>query len=66
MRKKQNGIMDLNWQTCRYITNQDMSRPNYCCEKITRGSYCVYHARICYLPPKETKNDHQLDSETFR
>jgi hypothetical protein len=53
--------MDLNRQTCRYITNQDMSQPKYCCEPVTRGSYCALHAQICYLTPKEMKNDHELD-----
>jgi len=57
MRKKNNGIMDLKWSTCRYILNDDTSRPNYCCEQVTRRAYCEKHAKICYLPlKKETKS----------
>jgi len=53
MKDQQNGILSLRWWSCRYITNNDMSRPEYCCEKIVRGSYCQKHAKLCYLPPKK-------------
>ena len=55
--EKKNGIIDLKWNTCRFILNKDTSRPEYCCELVTRRAYCEKHAKICYLPPKkETKS----------
>ena len=57
MKEKKNDILSLRWGMCRYITNDDLSRPRYCCERVARGAYCERHAKICYLPPKkETKN----------
>jgi len=61
MRKSKNDIMSLNWRTCRFILNDDTSRPKYCCEIVTRRPYCEKHARICYIPSKGAKNAHQLD-----
>ena len=55
MKEKRNDILSLRWWMCRYITNEDMSRPEFCCETVVRGSYCKQHAKLCYLPPK--KND---------
>jgi len=57
MKEKKYGIMDLKWGVCRYILNKDTSRPEYCCEPVTRGAYCAQHAKLCYLPQKkETKS----------
>jgi len=58
--EKTKTIMNLNLNTCRYIINSDTSQAVYCCEPVTRKSYCNTHAKICYLP-KEAKNAHALD-----
>ena len=44
------GIMRLKVDHCRFILNDDTSKPVYCCEPISRRSYCEAHANICYMP----------------
>lgn len=46
----ENSITRLRIDSCRYILNDDTSNPVYCCEPISRRSYCEAHAQICYMP----------------
>jgi len=46
----ENPITRLRLGECRYILNDDTSKPVYCCEPIHRRSYCKKHADICYMP----------------
>ena len=46
-------------KTCRYISNDDMSRPDVCGEPTLKGySYCKEHKEVCYrvFERKDLKN----------
>jgi hypothetical protein len=47
------AILALNTNTCRFITNDDTSKPQYCLAPIKRRSYCEQHAALCYLPRRK-------------
>jgi hypothetical protein len=51
--KNPEGILKLNSNTCRFITNDDTSKPKYCLAPIKRRSYCEEHAALCYLPRRK-------------
>lgn len=56
MKEEGNGILDLKWDSCRYILNEDTSNPRFCCVKVKKRPYCKEHADRCFLKPKkETK-----------
>ena len=47
------NIMELKNSSCRYSTG--VSPTNewlFCGHNKTRGSYCEYHANLCYQPPR--------------
>jgi hypothetical protein len=47
------AILALNPNTCRFITNDDTSKPKYCLAPVKRRSYCEEHAALCYLPRRK-------------
>jgi hypothetical protein len=51
-----NQITRLKITECRFILNDDTSKPVYCCEPIDRRSYCKKHADICYMPPEKKRD----------
>lgn len=51
----ENQITRLRIEHCRFILNDDTSKPVYCCEPISRRSYCEAHAKICYMPRERRK-----------
>lgn len=50
-----NQITRLRIDNCRFILNDDTSNPVYCCEPISRRSYCEAHALICYMPREKRR-----------
>ena len=55
----ENPITRLRMGECRFILNDDTSRPVYCCEPIDRKSYCKKHADICYMPAEPKRRRKQ-------
>jgi hypothetical protein len=51
-----NQITRLRAENCRYILNDDTTKPVYCCEPIDRRSYCKKHADICYMLPEKRRD----------
>lgn len=51
--KAPEGILALKIGTCRYITNDDTSKPVYCMKPVERRAYCEHHASLCYLPRRQ-------------
>ena len=52
-------IHDLKLTHCRYVVdNRIPSKAWYCGRPIEKGSYCMHHAQLCYMPleKKETSN----------
>ena len=46
-------IDELRYESCRYIISSETALSvRYCGHKKVRGAYCLYHAELCYLPPK--------------
>lgn len=43
-------IMHLKRNSCRFILNEDMTKPVYCCEPVAEKSYCSVHLKQCYYP----------------
>lgn len=45
-------IMDLRYNSCRYVTGSDEDLGTlYCGEPVAKRSYCATHFKLCYLPP---------------
>ena len=42
---------ELRYTSCRYIISAEAAVSiRYCGEDKKRGSYCVFHANLCYIP----------------
>lgn len=54
---KNTHITDLTYNTCRYIVTDVTTYKNtyYCGQAKERGSYCAYHAQMCYVSHSEYK-----------
>lgn len=44
-----NEITRLRIDSCRYILNDDMTKPVFCGDPISRRAYCETHAKLCYI-----------------
>ena len=44
-----NEITRLRIDSCRYILNDDMTKPVFCGDPISRRAYCETHAKLCYV-----------------
>jgi hypothetical protein len=44
-----NEIIRLKIDSCRYIMNDDMTKPIFCGDTISRRAYCETHAKLCYI-----------------
>ncbi len=42
----------LRRNSCRYIINDDTTRPIFCREPVKRVSYCAAHYALCYVPAR--------------
>jgi len=42
----------LRHDTCRYIINDDTTRPIFCLKPVHRVSYCTEHYALCYVPAR--------------
>jgi hypothetical protein len=42
------SIIDLKPHHCRFIKNDDTSKPIYCCKPVVARSYCAEHMKLCY------------------
>jgi hypothetical protein len=42
----------LRHDSCRFIINDDTTRPIFCRDPVHRVSYCAAHYAICYVPPR--------------
>jgi hypothetical protein len=52
--KRKVTIMDLRYNSCRYVTGSDEDLGTlYCGEPVTKRSYCTHHFELCYLPPSK-------------
>jgi hypothetical protein len=51
-------ILGLRYGQCRYVTGTDIEGwATFCCEPVSRGSYCRTHYKMCYKPvPKAVKS----------
>lgn len=57
-RNTKNTIMELNAESCRFILGEVRGTETaFCCQPIKKGSYCEFHANMCYQkrPDKEEK-----------
>jgi GcrA cell cycle regulator len=49
-------LMQLTPDSCRFILGEVQAENTiYCCQPISKGSYCEYHASLCYHPPKKAE-----------
>jgi hypothetical protein len=49
-KKEPVGILDLKPSSCRYIVNDNISKPLFCGSPKKIRSYCKQHADLCYVP----------------
>ena len=52
------SFMDLTSFHCRYILNDPKQGALYCGDPKERGSYCAFHANLCYIPDSAVKKKH--------
>jgi hypothetical protein len=50
-----NNITRLRIDSCRYILNDDMTKPIFCGDPISRRAYCETHAKLCYIVSEKRK-----------
>ena len=52
--KRKVTIMDLRYNSCRYVTGNDEELGTlYCGDAIAKRSYCMHHFTLCYMPPSK-------------
>lgn len=61
-----NTLMFLTPEACRFVLGQvQAEKTNYCCQPIEKGSYCAFHAQICYQK-KPDKEERKRKVSAFR
>jgi hypothetical protein len=68
-RTTRNTILDLKENHCRFILGEvNSDQTMYCCEPKEKGSYCKFHAEMCYHKPKayEKREKRKVSGLVFR
>lgn len=62
-RETKNTIMDLKSDSCRFIEGEVQGIETvYCCKPAKKGSYCEFHAELCYDRRATKKSDKKKKS----
>ena len=52
------GLLDLRYNSCRFIVEQgNVETTKYCNAEISRSSYCAEHYNLCYVPSRKDSID---------